>query len=312
MTKARVRSRNSPTRRGLRQSLRLGALLLAGVATGPLAAGRADADDTVMIHVRGRSQLRLYEGERRTTDGEHFQLVVHVRLDDGQQGVGAGTAGGAADSLPDEPAANPASDPARSFAGQRVQLRLSGPDGELAPHTVTTGPDGRAVLPLSELTTGRYTVVAEYAGDELRDSAHADLTVDLGRLAVSLTLAAPSQVARLGQLPLEVRLQSEGQGLTAEVQLRVGNLVRPVQIVRGFGQAVLPLRSQAGLRKGQALAVLASYPGDRFHTSALQRRDVLLTSQAQVSLELVTPPLRRPAVPESSRSPRAAPSPQLA
>src|SRR5689334_8813429 len=99
MTKVRVRSPNRPPARGrgkLWQALRVGGWLAAAALAG--SAGRAQADDPVMIHVRGRTQLRLSEGERRTPDGEHFQLTVHVRLDDGQPPASAAAGDGSADS----------------------------------------------------------------------------------------------------------------------------------------------------------------------------------------------------------------------
>ncbi len=58
-----------------------------------------------------------------------------------------------------------------------------------------------------------------------------------------------------------------------------------MRLLGGFGQVAVPLRGLAGLRAGQSLAVIASFPGDRLHSSALVRRDVLLTSQARVTLD---------------------------
>ncbi len=264
-----------------RRVLGLGVFCLGAAAIGPQISGPAAADETVMIQVRGHSQLRLYEGERRTTDGESFQLVVHVQLDDGQQHAGSA----AASPTPEDPATG-AVDPAHVFARKYVKLRIRGADGELATPTVITDEDGHARFPLSELPGGSYSVSAEYAGDALRDPARAELTVDLGRSAVSLGLEVPTQVTRTGQLPVEVRLQSEGQGLSAMVMLDVGGKPVAVPVLQGVGRVTLPLREQARLRKGQVLSVIASYRGDRLHTSALQRRDVLLTSQAHITLEL--------------------------
>ena len=296
MSKARVESRSTLAGRGPGRRLTpRGALIFnlglgLGLGTALLSGGAARADDPLVIHVRGRSQLRLRESERTATGGGRFQLTVQVQLDDGQarpdvepgdSAAGAEAAAGGTKS--------PGVDPARSFAGQSIRLRLSGPDGELGRHTVTTGQDGRAVVPFGELPTGSYTVVADYTGDDLRDPARAELTVDLGRQPVLLALQAPAQAARSAELMVRLTLLSEERAFPAEVKLSVGDLRRSVRLVGGSGQVAVPLRALSGLRPGQSLAVIASFPGDRLHSSALQRRDVLLTSQARVTLALAAP-----------------------
>lgn len=294
MSKARVESRSTPAGRGpgRRGTLRLGTLVMSlglGLGAVQLPGAGARADDTLVIHVRGRSQLRLRESERAATGGGRFQLRVQIQLDDGHAPTDDEPGDSATATAEAGGTKSPGADPARSFAGQSVRLRLSGPDGELGRHTVTTGPDGRAVVPFGELPTGSYTVVADYAGDDLRDPAHTDLTVDLGRQPVLLGLQVPAQVARSAELLLRVSLLSEERAFPAEVQLSVGDLRRSLRLSGGFGQLPVPLRALAGLRAGRSLAVIASFPGDRLHSSALQRRDVLLTSQARVTLELAAP-----------------------
>jgi hypothetical protein len=302
MSKAREQSRSTGRGPfGSRGRLRL-AVLFGGLAAAQLVAVAARADEPVVIHVRGRSQLRLREGERAATSGGRFQLTVAVQLDDGQ-GRSDGEASDGATGAADPPGGGQkgaGGDPARSFAGQRIRLRLSGPDGELDRPLVTTGQDGRAVVSLGELPTGSYSVLADYAGDELRDPAHAELTVDLGRQPVQLALQVPAQVARRAELTARITLLSEERPFPAEVRLSIGELRRAVRLLGGFGQVAVPLRGLAGLRAGQSLAVIASFPGDRLHSSALVRRDVLLTSQARVTLELAAPAggLERAAVPE--------------
>lgn len=291
MSKARVESRSTPAGRGpgRRGTLRLGTLMV-GLGLGLVAAqlsGAARADETLVIQVRGRSQLRLRESERAATGGGRFQLTVQVQLDDGHARSDAEPGDSATGEAGD--AKSPGADPARMFAEQSVRLRLSGPDGELGRHTVKTGQDGRAAVPFGELPTGSYTVVADYAGDNLRDPAHGELTVDLGRQPVQLALQVPAQAARGAELLVRLSLLSEARALPAEVKLSVGDLRRSVRLIGGFGQLSVPLRALSGLRAGQSLAVIASFPGDRLHSSALQRRDVLLTSQARVTLELAAP-----------------------
>lgn len=291
MSKATVRSASQPSRSGsLRGSGRLVrtlglAAVLAG-APGPRLPGAA-ADEPVVIHVRGRTQLHLSEGERTPSSDGLYQLTVLIQLDDGQ-GSGAAEPGDGAATAAGSPGGAD-TDPGRSFARQSVRLRLSSADGELGRQTVTTGHDGRAAASLGELPAGSYTVVADYAGDELRDPARADLAVDLGRQPVLLGLSVPGQAARTGELALRLSLLSDGKAFPATVALRVDSLRRPVRMVGGFAQETLALRGLPALRKGQLLGVIASYPGDRQHGSALQRRDVLLTSQARVTLELAAP-----------------------
>src|SRR5262249_27298682 len=147
--------------------------------------------------------------------------------------------------------------------------------------------DGRAELPLSELPLGRYTIVAEYAGDVLRDPARGELLVDLGKRPVLLGLSVPAQAAHQGELKVGLSLLSQGHGLTAPVVLTIGDQVFPVELRRGFGERRIPLRGLSAARAGRALTVSASYAGDATHSGAAAERDVLLTSQAQVTLELV-------------------------
>ena len=257
--------------------------VVAGILAGAMAAllqpPEAAAQEPVMIHVRGRTQLRLREGARVRSSGASYQLTVSVELDDGQE------RGRTESEPPTEPGGADA-DPRRSFAAQRVLLRLRTPDDELAQQTATTGRDGSATVSLGELPAGSYTVVADYAGDDLRDPAHSELQVDLGRQPVLLTLEAPSQAPRNGELSLQLTLISEGVGLSDTVTVSLDSVRRPVRLVRGFAQTAIPLRGLPALRKGQSLNILASYSGDSLHTSALARRTVLLTSQARVTLEL--------------------------
>lgn len=297
MRKARAASGNRPIglggaglasgRGGRRCGFWLGvAGMLAGGMAALLPPPAAEAQEPVMIHVRGRTQLRLREGARVRSSGANYQLTVAVELDDGQE---RGRAESDPPAGPTEPGSADA-DPRRSFAGQSVRLRLRTPDDELTQQTATTGRDGSAMVSLGELPAGSYTVVADYIGDELRDPAHAELQVDLGRQPVLLTLGAPSQAPRNGELALQLTLISEGAGLSDTVTVSLDSVRRPVRLVRGFAQTTVPLRGLPALRKGQVLSVLASYPGDQLHTSALQRRTVLLTSQARVTLELGSAP----------------------
>lgn len=287
MSEARVRSPERAIvlgggagRAGLGLGLAVAGLLLGGPMGRIPAAG---ADEPVLIQVRGRTQLRLREGERVQSRGGSYHLSVAVELDDGQ-----GQARTPTEPTESGEPGTAEADPRRSFAGQSVRLRLRSAEEELVQQAATTGRDGRAVVALGELPAGSYTIVADYAGDELRDPAHAELTVDLGRQSVQLILGAPAQTPRRGELPLQLTLQSEGQALTGVVTLRFDQVQRPAVVRNGFAQVSIPLRGVPSLYKGELLEVFASYPGDRTHTSALQRRTVLLTSQAQVTLELAS------------------------
>lgn len=264
--------------------------VVAGILAGGMAAllqpPAAAAQEPVMIDVRGRTQLRLREGARVRSSGASYQLTVSVELDDGQE---RGRTESDLPAGPTEPGGADA-DPRRSFAEQRVRLRLRTADDELAQQTATTGRDGSATVSLGELPAGSYTVVADYIGDEHRDPAHAELQVDLGRQPVLLNLSAPSQAPRNGELSLQLTLISEGVGLSDTVTVSLDSVRRPVRLVRGFAQTAIPLRGLPALRKGQVLNILASYSGDPLHTSALARRTVLLTSQARVTLELGSAP----------------------
>lgn len=240
--------------------------LLAGV--GLSVPGRGRADDVPILQIRARSQLRLTEGER-IPDHEGFRLTLRVQLTDQAR----------------------ASEQPPPLGNQEVRVRVLGPGGMvLRSEVLQTDESGQALVQLEGLVPGSYRALAAYEGDDLRDPASEQLVIDLGREPAQLDLDAPPSLDRGEKLRVRVTLTSRGTALQGPVKLRIGPAPeRSLRLQLGLGVEELSLREVPGAHKGMALKIEARFPGDTVTAAASASREVWITSQARVSLEL--PPL---------------------
>lgn len=240
--------------------LLLGAALLS-------APGAARAQEEGRVRIRARSQLVLAEeGRGVLAGGRTAEVRLLLTLRDGPSG---------------EP-----------LKGQALALTLEGePDGKgrapRATQALRTGEDGQALATFSGLRAGRYGALARFAGDALRDSAQASLTLDLRRRGAQLSLSAPARAPLLGELAITVDLRDGDVPLPGPVALRVGVQPARLELREGRGRAALRLDPQAlpGLRGGALVPVEASYAGDAFHDGRAERREVLVTTQVELALD---------------------------
>lgn len=267
----RARVRRPSGRIGFRTRRPARALLLAGVAAvlaAPPAQRPAHADDSPILYIRARSRLQLTETERvAAKDG--IRLTLRMQLTD---------------------QARATEDPP-PLGGQPVRVRVQqvgGPD--VHTETIHTDESGQATLQLPGLAPGSYRVLASYGGDDLRDAAGEQLAVDLGREPAQLGLEAPPSLNQTQALRVRVSLTSRGAALAGPVYLRLGRgPERAVELRLGIATVEVPLREIPGAKKGEPLTLTARFPGDRLVAAAIATRELWVTSQARVTLEL--PPL---------------------
>lgn len=250
------------------------AALLGGVALLP---GLPARGQPLVVEVHGRSLLQLSEGPRRFGRDGRFQLTVQLVLSDGASGPVAGEPG------EDE-------SPGRDFAEQPVRVVVNGPSGTTYERELRTGPEGKASLTFPDLEAGRYFIRADYRGDAHRDRASGSLQVDLGKYPSAIQIEAPAQIGLADRLHLSLRLRVDEKLVGGKVRVRLGADEREVHLRSGVGEideavAVLP-----GVRKGGLLHIVASYAGTAQNGSALATSDVLVTSQARVTLDIAGPP----------------------
>lgn len=185
---------------------------------------------------------------------------------------------------------------ARSFGSLPVRVTVTavGVAGKQPRLLSTTGPEGQATLAIPGLDAGTYQVRATFPGDDLRDQASADLTIDLDRLPTQLQLTVPPRATRSEQLTLDSSLlgassrTARSEGLSATVTLAIGDLRRTLQLTSGHVAKPellhIPVKSLGSLHSGQVVTVLASFAGDRLYAPALARKEIQLVSRTQISL----------------------------
>lgn len=269
-----------------------GALLIAGLAG---LEGSACADDSAMIHIRARSQLRIREGERgRARDG--FRLGVLVQLSDNLPAhaptAGAGAAPSALGELPD-----PGDEAARSFSGQRIRLRLEtsngDSDGEVESRLLFTDASGAASFRFSGLPSGSYRITASYDGDSERDRSESTLDVDLDRKPAQLDLDAPETLDRHGPVPVQLRLRSAGEPAHGQVELGLKqggkDLFKRLLAVPDGGRSESLLLAASPPPSGSVVTLTARFAGDDETAPVEMHRELLLTSQANITLEIAGP-----------------------
>lgn len=230
----------------------------------------------LVVEVHGRSLLQLSEGPRVGRSGR-FQLTVQLVLSDGASGPGAGEPG------EDE-------GPGRDFAEQPVRVLVTGPAGVAYERELRTGPEGKAAVTVPDLEAGRYFIRAEYRGDAHRDRASGSLQVDLGKYPSAIQIEAPAQIGLADRLHLGLRLRVEDKLVAGEVRVRLGVGERRVYLRSGVGEIDEAVTVLPGVRKGDLLHIVASYAGTDQNGAALATTDVLITSQAHVTLDIAGPP----------------------
>lgn len=266
------------------------------------------AEDTTLLHIRARSRLQLRQQEEQSRKGK---FVVGVSVDLSDQPASSGEGDGAA---PED---------LHWFAGQRIELSLIGEAGLLGRVTLTTDRSGSASHSFARLPAGVYRLRAQYAGDEHRDPASADLDLHLDRSRSELSFSAPTTwEGGAALLVTGLSLRSKGRALPGPVTLavlatrdgRVSGNALVQQLVRIDGAeaaaaddadqawrddaAPQPTSSRAGapvklhlppVPAGSVLVVRASYAGDVDYSPAQSERELLVVTHARISLDPIPP-----------------------
>ncbi|HNK47355.1 MAG TPA: carboxypeptidase-like regulatory domain-containing protein [Pseudomonadota bacterium] len=238
-------------------------LVVLMIAAGPSAA----ADDAIVLRVRGKSQLKLRQVSRRPDGKNAFTVQFSLELSDG-------VSGDKSDSGDD-----------RSFADRPILAQLRGPAGTLYLPTKRTGDDGLVTFEQSAVEPATYSLLAEYRGDDLRDSVREVFTIDVGRQPTQLRLMAPARIRLSDELPLRIALTSDGAPLDGTVELSIGRKQETVTLSQGYGQH--KLRAQALGKSGDKLSIVARYKGTRQFAPSETKEELLLVSQATVQLQLI-------------------------
>lgn len=263
------------------------------------------AEDTTLLHIRARSRLQLVQQEEQSRKGK-FAVRFSVELSDQPASGGEGD-GAAPEDL-------------HWFAGQRIELSLIGELGLLQRVTLTTDRSGGASHSFARLPAGVYRLRAQYAGDEHRDPASADLDLHLDRARSELSFTVPTTWEGGAALLVNgLSLRSKGQALPGPVTLAVlttrdgrasGNALTE-QLVRldGADAAVAdadpvwrdedarqPTASRAGapvklhlppVPAGSVLVVRARYAGDVDYAPAQSERELLVVTHARITLDAI-------------------------
>ena len=230
-----------------------------------LCAGGAWAQEATIVRIRARSQPQLGEAGREVQAGGRLSDVrIGVRLVDPVGGV--------------------------PLDRQPVRLHVAGPATVFDLPPLRTDREGQVAVPLSSLPPGRYVINVRYAGDDLRDGAEAELALDLSRRGAQVRVSAPAR-APLG-VPLRVVVGiAESDGVTplgGAVELTVAGRAVPIPLRNGQGEAEVALRRDIGappLRGGSVVAVVARFAGNEFYDQSSDERQVVVTTQAQVTLD---------------------------
>jgi hypothetical protein len=248
-----------------RWSVRLAMLLVAPLVAGPVLEQSALADDAIVLRVRGRSQLHLRDVNRRPDSKNTFRVTLQLQLSDGSQASGSE---GADD---------------RAFADRQISVQLRGSEGTIFFPDKRTGEDGMLTVEHDAVPPATYTVFAEYRGDELRDSARGIFSIDVGRQPTQLRLMVPPRLVLSEELSLRVALSSEGEPIDGEVDLVLGRKREKLTLAQGYGEK----RTAARLlgKSGDKLTLAAQFAGNRLFAKSEASQELLLTSQATVTLQ---------------------------
>jgi hypothetical protein len=255
----------------------------------------AFAEDSATVIIHARSQLRLMETARSQVRGS-YSLSVAVQLDDSP------TASAGPASAPG--LGSDAAETVKDFAGQQVLLELRSEDGgqKSAPIILTTDRSGAASHGFTRLPSGRYQLIARYDGDEHRDKSEAELDLDLDRRSVKLYLDVPPSLGIYDPFPVRLALRGGGQPQAASPERPVSAIELLVlagpeqeQLFRqslslAAGERTLAIRLARPPPPGSVLAVEARFAGDEELAPARVRREVLMTTQARVTLTAAAPP----------------------
>lgn len=224
----------------------------------------AAADDAIVLKVRGKSQLRLRDVSRRPDGKSTFRVTLQLQLSDGV----------ATDA--------PGSDD-RAFVDRLVTVQLRSSEGTLYLADKRTGDDGLVTFERDGVPPAAYTVTATFKGDELRDAALGIFAMDVGRQATQLRVQAPARIALSDELPLRLTLTSEGQPFEGEVELGLGRRRERLKLRQGYGELRLPATLLG--KSGDKLELVAQFAGTRLYAPVEVRQELLLVSQATVTLQ---------------------------
>ena len=228
----------------------------------------AVADDAIVLKVRGKSQLRLRELNRRPDGKSTFHVTLTLQLSDGLS------------------ASESESSEDRAFADRLVSVELRSGGETLYFGDRRTGDDGVVTFEHDGVPPETYTVLAAFRGDELRDAARGVFAIDVGRQPTQVRILAPPRVGLSDELPLRLALSSEGAPITGLVTLSMGQRREQITLSQGYGERRFAAR---GLGKaGDRLTLLAEFAGDRLFGKSEARHELLLQSQAMVTLQIVS------------------------
>ena len=136
----------------------------------------AVADDAIVLKVRGKSQLRLREVNRRPDGKSTFHLTLTLQLSDGLS------------------ASESESSEDRAFADRLVSVELRGGGETLYFGDRRTGDDGVVTFEHDGVPPETYTVLAAFRGDELRDVAWGLFSLTVGRQKAPVWVLVPRQL----------------------------------------------------------------------------------------------------------------------
>lgn len=244
----------------------------------------AIAEDGAMIQIRARTRLSLRELEHHGQRGR-FSVSISAQLSDP-----------ASTAQPDE---SPG-DSARSFDGMRLLLSLESDQGPLLRESVSTDRQGLASHTFGRLPAGVYRLRAQFAGDDLRDPVEATLDIPLDRRPSELGFSVGSTHQAGAPLSLsDVLVRSQGRPVAASVQLSVfasqngkasgPKLAQQTVFLDGAdqrqNQGPINLFLSPAAAPGHLLLVRADYAGDIDTAPAWVEREVLVVTQAHITLE---------------------------
>lgn len=247
------------------------------------------SDESAVLQIRARTRLVLREVEHRGQRGR-FAVTVSAQLSDQ---VGS--------PLPDEASR----DSERSFDGMRLLLSLESTEGLWLREQVSTDRHGFASHTFARLPAGAYRLSAHFSGDDLRDPVDATLDLQLDRWPSELGFSVEStHPAGTALTVSRLFLRSQGQPLPGPVTLSVFD--------RRNGQSLGPKRAHTIVRMdtqstradtsaeknsvvnlflspppsaGSVLLVRAEYAGDSETAPSQSEQDVLVVTQARITLE---------------------------
>ncbi len=266
---------------------RLAVLLgvLAAIA-GQAGLASAAGEDSTLLHIRARCRLQLRQTEAQSRKGK-FTVGIGIELSD--------------QPLASPGAESPSPEDLRWFASQHIELSLSGEAGLLQRVTVTTDRQGSATYSFARLPAGLYRVNAQYPGDEHRDAASESLDLHLDRFRSELSFSAPTAWGGDHALPIsDLALRGKQGALPGLVNLSVflsrdgkasgaALVQRPVQLAApsdgGLGTTRSVELSVPPVPPGSVLVVRGVYAGDDDYAPAQLERELIVVTQAHVTLD---------------------------